>query len=186
MNNKNKKLLIIFGPPAVGKLTVAKELAKIADFKIFHNHMIDDPIKNFFPYESPQLNTLSAEFRKRIIEECIKANMNLIFTYFWKFDLDRGKKNIDRYKEVVESNGGQVFFVELYATLPERLKRAETEERHKAKVATGAEVVADIEKNHKTSTGGDFFYKENYLYIDNTNLSAKETAEKIKKHFDFQ
>src|SRR5262245_41342260 len=106
------RLLIIFGPPAVGKLTVARELANITSFKVFHNHMVDDPIKNFFPYESTQLNTLSAEFRKRIIEECVKANIDLIFTYFWKFDLERGKKNIDTYKNVVESNGGEVFFVE--------------------------------------------------------------------------
>jgi len=182
---KNKKLLIIFGPPAVGKLTVANELAKTTDFKVFHNHMVDDPIKNFFPYESPQLNTLSAEFRKRIIEECIKADMNLIFTYFWKFDLERGKKNIDTYKEIVEREGGQVFFAELYAPLEDRLKRAAMEDRHRSKIATGPEIVSEIEKNHKTNTGGDFFYKENYIFIDNTHLPPKETASKIKERFNF-
>ncbi|OGI65934.1 hypothetical protein A2914_01425 [Candidatus Nomurabacteria bacterium RIFCSPLOWO2_01_FULL_41_21] len=182
---KNKKLLVIFGPPAVGKLTVAKTLAKITDFRVFHNHMVDDLIKNFFSHGSSQLNTLSAEFRKRIIEECIKADMNLIFTYFWKFDLERGKKNIDIYKKVVEANGGQVFFVELYAPLRNRLNRAEMEDRRKSKMAVGAETVAEIEKNHVTNTNGDFFYKENYLYIDNTDLSPEKTASKIKEHFNF-
>ena len=182
---KNKKLLIVFGPPAVGKLTVAKELAKITDFKIFHNHMVDDLIKNFFPYESLQLNTLSLEFRKRIIEECIKADINLIFTYFWKFDIDRGKKNIDSYKEIVERNGGQVFFVELYAPLSKRLERSSMEDRHKAKIATGSEIVAEMERNHQTSTDGNFLYPELYLKIDNTNVSAKDVALKIKKYFDF-
>ena len=111
--------------------------------------------------------------------------MNLIFTYFWKFDLERGKKNIDIYKKVVEANGGQVFFVELYAPLRNRLNRAEMEDRRKSKMAVGAETVAEIEKNHVTNTNGDFFYKENYLYIDNTDLSPEKTASKIKEHFNF-
>lgn len=178
------KLLIIFGPPAVGKLTVARELAKTTDFKIFHNHMIDDVIKNYFPYESPQLNSLSFEFRKRIIEECTKAGMNLIFTYFWKFDLDRGKRNIDTYKKIVEDNGGEVFFAELFAPIKERLKRAADAERHKHKIATGPEAVEEIEKMHKTSSMGDFFYKTNYIFIDNSNLAPKEVALQIKDKFD--
>ena len=32
------KLVIIFGPHAVGKMTVGQELAKITDLKLFHNH----------------------------------------------------------------------------------------------------------------------------------------------------
>ena len=31
------KLVIIFGPHAVGKMTVGQELEKISDLKLFHN-----------------------------------------------------------------------------------------------------------------------------------------------------
>ena len=34
------KLVFIYGPPAVGKLTVAKELAALTGFKVFHNQVI--------------------------------------------------------------------------------------------------------------------------------------------------
>jgi len=34
-----KKLIILFGPPAVGKMTVGKELADLTGLKLFHNHM---------------------------------------------------------------------------------------------------------------------------------------------------
>jgi len=33
------KLVFIYGPPAVGKLTVANALAKVTGFKVFHNHL---------------------------------------------------------------------------------------------------------------------------------------------------
>ena len=33
------KFVIIFGPPAVGKMTVGYELAKFTGLKVFHNHM---------------------------------------------------------------------------------------------------------------------------------------------------
>jgi len=33
------KLVIIFGPSAVGKMTVGQKLAKISQLKLFHNHI---------------------------------------------------------------------------------------------------------------------------------------------------
>jgi shikimate kinase len=36
------KFVLIFGPQAVGKMTVGQELAKITGLKLFHNHIIKD------------------------------------------------------------------------------------------------------------------------------------------------
>ena len=47
------KLVLIFGPQAVGKMTVGQELAKITWLKLFHNHMTIDLVSNFFSYNSP-------------------------------------------------------------------------------------------------------------------------------------
>ncbi|GAE48204.1 hypothetical protein JCM21738_5289 [Mesobacillus boroniphilus JCM 21738] len=33
------KFVLIFGPQAVGKMTVGHELEKITELKLFHNHM---------------------------------------------------------------------------------------------------------------------------------------------------
>jgi shikimate kinase len=30
--------IVIFGPPAVGKMTVGQELARLTGYKLFHNH----------------------------------------------------------------------------------------------------------------------------------------------------
>jgi hypothetical protein len=36
-------LAIIFGPPAVGKMTVGLELERLTGFRLFHNHMVGRP-----------------------------------------------------------------------------------------------------------------------------------------------
>ena len=44
------KLIVIFGPPAVGKMTVGKELSRITKLKLFHNHMSIELVNKFFDF----------------------------------------------------------------------------------------------------------------------------------------
>ncbi|AJH17331.1 Uncharacterized protein BWINRA5_03282 [Bacillus mycoides] len=46
------KFILIFGPQAVGKMTVGHELEKITDLKLFHNHMTIDFVSSFFDYST--------------------------------------------------------------------------------------------------------------------------------------
>lgn len=59
------KLIILFGPPAVGKRTVGLELAKLTGLKLIHNHTTIELVLNFFDWNSPQFK-LSNEFRYRV------------------------------------------------------------------------------------------------------------------------
>ena len=38
------KLLFLIGDMAVGKMTVGQELARITELKLFHNHMMIEPV----------------------------------------------------------------------------------------------------------------------------------------------
>jgi MoxR-like ATPase len=42
------ELVVISGPPAVGKLTVGKELARLTGFRLFHNHLTVDLVASDF------------------------------------------------------------------------------------------------------------------------------------------
>ena len=33
------RLVVLYGPPGVGKLTVGTELSELTGFKLFHNHL---------------------------------------------------------------------------------------------------------------------------------------------------
>lgn len=47
------RLVFIHGPAASGKLTVAKELAALTGYPLFHNHLIVDALLAVFPFGSP-------------------------------------------------------------------------------------------------------------------------------------
>lgn len=47
------KLVILFGPQAVGKMTVGQCLEAKTDLKLFHNHMSIDFVSPFFDYGTP-------------------------------------------------------------------------------------------------------------------------------------
>ena len=74
--------------------------------------------------------------------------------------------------------------------MTERLKRNETEFRLSQKSPkrniekSRASLLEQVDK-YKLNTDSDFFYAENYLKINNTNLSAEEAAQIIIKEFRF-
>lgn len=68
------KLVLIFGPQAVGKMTVGQELAKITGLKLFHNHMTIDLVSHFFGYGTKEGKRLVNLFRQGIFEEVSKSN----------------------------------------------------------------------------------------------------------------
>jgi replication-associated recombination protein RarA len=43
-------LLLLFGPPAVGKTTVGQELEQLTGFRLFHIHQVIDLVTQYFPY----------------------------------------------------------------------------------------------------------------------------------------
>ncbi|MFA4975430.1 MAG: hypothetical protein WC839_03240 [Candidatus Paceibacterota bacterium] len=181
---KDKKLLIIFGPPAVGKTTVGKIIESKLDFKLFHNHMVMDSIMHLFGVGTPSEDKLSRIIRENVIKEAAEVGMNLIFTYVWNFAKEKGKTNIDFYKNIYESTGGKVFFVELFAPLSVRAEHANSPTRNvEKKYAPNRERVLALENTLNFTSPDPFFYPEFYLKIDTTNISPEKVAFIIQKHF---
>ena len=187
--------VLVFGPPAVGKMTVGHELAKLTGYKLFHNHMTVEPVLDIFPFGSPPFGRLVGEFRRRIIEEAVQVGLpGLVFTLVWGLELPADAETVASYAEIVESAGGRVSFVELYADLDERLVRNRTEfrlaeKRSKRDLEFSHGNVLDLEENYVMNTGGGPTLAEQvlagreYLRIDNTELSASEVAGRVIRAF---
>jgi hypothetical protein len=184
--------VVIFGPPAVGKMTVGYQLAQLTGFKLFHNHMTIDLVLNFFPFEHPQFGKLVGEFRRRILEEVAVSDLpGLIFTYVWALDDARDKACIDQYAALFCDQGGDVYFVELEAERAERLKRNSTEFRlahkpSKRNIRSSQQNLLAADERYKLNSTNDFFYQKNYLKVNTTSLSAAETAKLIVRRFGFR
>lgn len=69
------ELVILYGAPGVGKLTVANMLARPTDYKIFHNHLTTDMVASLFPFGSAEAVRLTMAFRVEMIEEAAKAEL---------------------------------------------------------------------------------------------------------------
>ena len=183
--------LMLFGPPAVGKMTVGRELAGRTGYKLLHNHMTVEPVLDIFEFGSPPFVRLVAEFRNRIIEEAISADLpGLVFTMVWGLDLPEDRALVASYVDLVEAAGGRVSFVELFATLEERLSRNRTElrlakKRSKRDLVFSDANVLDLEENFVMSTGDgatlsdSLITDRDYVRVDSTRLTAEEAAAQV-------
>jgi hypothetical protein len=173
------KLLILIGPPAVGKETIGRIIADRTNFKLFHNHMIMDGIIDIFGVGTESEDRLSKLVRSEVIKEAAAQKLNLIFTYAWNFASEKGAKNIGTFKDIYESQGGEVVFVELLAPLQVRQERAETAERKRMKShAPDAKRVAYLDSIFDYTSPSPFMFK-NHSQIDVSTLSAEEAADQI-------
>ena len=185
------KLVIIFGPAAVGEMTVGLELARMTGLRLFHNHMTIDLVLRFFPFGTPSFGRLVGEMRTRIFEEVAASDLpGLIFTYVWALDDPSDAAFIERVCTIFESQGAEVYFVELEAIQAERLRRNETELRLSQKepkrdVARSRQLLLQHDAQYRLNSIGEFAGRERYIRIDNTELPPDEVSRRIVSAFGF-
>ena len=63
------ELVILYGPPAVGKLTVAQALAEGTGYKVFHHHLTTDLVTSLFPFGSETMVRLTMTYRVEMLAE---------------------------------------------------------------------------------------------------------------------
>src|SRR6059036_357791 len=77
------KLVFVYGPPASGKLTVAKELAKLTGFRLFHNHVSIQFVQSLFEFGTKTFWRLTNTYRLEMIEQAAKDGIDTIFTFVY-------------------------------------------------------------------------------------------------------
>lgn len=179
------KLVLLFGGGAVGKMTVGQELTKITELRLFHNHMSIEPVLEIFGERNKQV---VRDFRDSVFRNFAKSdNYGLIFTFIWDFDSKEDWKYNKKIQRIFKKS--DIYYVELVSPIEIRLQRNKTENRLKNKaskrdVEVSAKRIEDEQKKHRVeSFEGEIKFK-NYIKIDNSNLTAEETAKIIKEKFN--
>jgi hypothetical protein len=181
-------LLFVFGPPAVGKMTVGRAIADASDFRLFHNHHVIEPLLEVFEFDTPAFQTLMAEFRQRVLEEAAAADIDLVFTLVWGLDLPEDAAAMRRHLAPFVEAGRRVVMVELYADLETRLGRNGTpyrlsEKKSKRDRAWSDDNVRDLER-YQMNTGvpspaDEVIAAFPHLRIDNTDRSPEDVAAEV-------
>lgn len=182
------KLLFLIGNSAVGKMTVGQELTKITPFRLFHNHMMIEPVLEVF---GQFRGDIIQKLRHVIFEEFAKTdNYGLVFTFMWAFDMPSDWEYLERVKKIFNLPEEDVYYVELIAPQEVRLQRNCTENRLKNKAskrdidASNARLIRDDQNYRCESLPGEITFP-NYLRLETADLSAADAAAKIKAHFSF-
>jgi deoxyadenosine/deoxycytidine kinase len=116
------KLVFIYGPPAAGKLTVARELARRTGFKILHNQLTINCLVSVFPWGSAPFVRLNEQFRLAMFREACRARLpGIIHTFCYGRGCD--ERYIRKVIKLVEDCRGKVCFVQLTCDAGELMKR---------------------------------------------------------------
>src|SRR5882724_8680499 len=172
------KLVFLHGAPAVGKLTVARELAMRTGFRLFHNHLTVDLVSSLFSFGSEPFVLLREQIWLAAFAEAARNNVSLIFT----FNPERTVRErfIQDTLDVVGLAGGEVIFVELTCTAEELERRIEDASRKEFGK------LASIEQYRSLKDAGAFQFPNlpNGISLDTTNQPATDTAELISEYVD--
>ena len=169
------KLILNHGPPSLCKLTVARELAALTGFRLFHNHLTVDLVSSLFPFGSESFIVLREQIWLAAFTEAARQNLSLIFT----FNPERTVRErfIQDAIEVVEAAGGRVVFVELTCGEDELERRMEDWSRKEFGKLASTEQYRSL----KTSGAFEFPTLPEGLSVDTTNRSPADSAQLIRE-----
>ena len=172
------KLIIIHGPPAAGKLTVSRELARRTGFKVFHNHVSIDCVKTVFEFGSMPFWRVLKTIREETFAEAARSDISLIHTFCYAKGLD--DEQYHRMIECVEGNGGEVHSVLLYCDDETRRKRIVADERKQIGKLTDPD---SIEMSREIFDLFSPLQGRETLKIDTTHVLPDEAAERIVERY---
>src|SRR5688500_7574306 len=172
------KLLIIYGPPAAGKLTVANEVAARTGFKVFHNHLSIDCVTPVFDFGTPPFGRLVERIRMETIAEAAREGVDLIHTFVYVHEMDD-----DHFRRIIasaEDQGGTALLALLRCRIDEGKRRVTAESRVRMRKVATAEMLESLHEKyemHEPLPGRET------LIVDNTDLTPSQAAEQIIGHF---
>ena len=172
------ELVFIYGPAAVGKLTVARALARATGFGVFHNHLTVDALIPVFPFGSEPFVALREQIWLSVFGEAARRGTSLIFTFTPERTV-RPSFVADTI-EVVESAGGKVLFVKLICRPDELERRIEDESRREYGKLRSRDLFRELVR------AGAFEYPElpdSGLVIDTGQMTPQEAAARICEFF---
>lgn len=177
------RLVIIYGPPGVGKLTVARSLARMTGYRVLHTHLVVDLVSTVFSRTDTEHSAWSGDLRYRLITAAARTNtVGLIITFSFGAEHCLGIKEDSRFIKkavrAVEAKGGLVYLIKLSCSDGEIRKRITNPERRRfGKICS----YARYKEIARTSNVNAVIGFRASTIIDNTELTPDQAARIIHK-----
>jgi AAA domain len=171
-------LVFIYGPPGVGKLSVAREVARLTGYRLFDNHVSIDCARSVFDFDTRPFWNAVGKIRGAVFEEAAAGGVPLVFTYVYAHPKDA--PHVERICGHFESRGGRALPVHLVCA-PEELER-----RLPRPGRAEAGKLASLDTWRELTERYDLFSPvpgRESLEIDNTARAPEEVAGLIVSHY---
>ncbi|HLA11149.1 MAG TPA: methyltransferase domain-containing protein [Pyrinomonadaceae bacterium] len=176
------KLVFLYGMPAVGKLTVARELSSLTGLPLFHNHLAVDAALALFDFGTKPFVELRESIWLSSFQHAVEEQLpGLIFTF--AFDRTVGPNFIDRTLKIVGDGRGEVIFVEL------KCSEAELERRLTDPSRNAFGKLSSLSLFHELRSSGAFAgpaMPPPSLSVEISERSAVETARLIAQELGLE
>ena len=172
------QIVMLFGRPGVGKLTIAEYLTAETGYNLLHNHSVVDLATSLFAFGTPPFVALRENIWHLAVETVLKARSpGIIMTFAPEKTVT--DKFIPALQKRVTAGGGVLHLIELRCSPPELEKRLGSEPRQRFGK------LRDIETYQKLDAAGAFdrpVMPKADLVVDTTEQIPLLSAREIAKH----
>ena len=169
------KLVVLYGRPAVGKLTVARELADLSEWRLFHNHLVVDTLLAVFEFGSTPFVELREKIWTDVFAHASSSGIpGIVFTFSPESTVRQ--KFVDRLAGDAHARGDSIHFIQLTCAEAEVERRLSAASRHTSKKLTSLELYRQLNRdgvfNRPVMPTPEFS-------VDTGDLMAPEAAKQI-------
>jgi adenylylsulfate kinase-like enzyme len=168
------KLIFLHGPPASGKLTIAKEIESQIGYSVFHNHLTIDTARPFFEFGTENFWYLVREIRLTCFRIAAKhIEKNVIYTSCYSHSDDLGF--FEQIEQIFNQSGGEVLPIYLRCEIEELERRvADSSRVEQGKIRTGESLHKNLSKWNCIAVP-----KDNCLTLITDNKTPSQCAREI-------
>ncbi|MCI1903165.1 MAG: cytidylate kinase family protein [Enterococcaceae bacterium] len=189
-------LIVLIGAQAVGKMAIGRQMAGKLDAKLLYNHQTIDFFAQYLGYGREAFR-LSDETRRELFRAFVNNRgknpiESIIFTVLIDFGDRADLAFLKDISKIFLKGMEEVYFIELTASLAERLHRNKTSERLQYKpvkrdIASSDRQLIEWNKKLQLESRGkqlaETFPKVHTWKLDTTLLTVTESAQMIIEHF---
>lgn len=167
--------VIIIGPPASGKLTIAKALAKENGYFLFDNHRSIDAVETIVAGQEITPKGLCHAIRKCVFEAATASNTPIVFTMVYGHPVD--DEVMREYTQMLTTDTLPLI-VQLHCTREDSRRRCQDASRSgTSKIREpdridGLHAKFDMESDYQSPT-------QDLLHVNTSTLSVEEAVQTI-------